>query len=367
MNSNTPKYIELQNNIINDIKEGILNAGDRILSRNEMIAAYGYSDTTVKKAINYLENQGYVYKVKGKGTFVADQKEEPKTISVIVPFLTSIDNMFHGEEGRLVHVYPLVVQNIEQIAHKKDWRVHLNLYYSDIKKERNILSGLLEKEADCAIYIYHNHKENLDILNELVKSNFPITAVDIYPSEIENISHVSTDNFDGSYNMTKSFIKEGFERVVFFTWHIPHSSTLAREAGYRKAIEEYGLSEEFIVLDDSSASLEPQGIASISKYLGNIFNSNLKTAVISVMPFQHLVLWKAASLADVNKSKIGWGCCDSPNISYGNNVKHVEMIQDFKTMTKKAISVLEQMLTGNFEPQKIKIGYKLTGNLDSIK
>lgn len=364
MTKTLPKYIELKNKIIKDIESGILNINDKLLSRNEMVKIYAYSDTTIKNAINELENEGYIYTIKGKGTFVAQRKTDNKTMAVIVPFLTDLNGMFSSEEGRLVHVYPFLVQNIESIAHEKNWRVQLYLYYTDYNKERQILSGLLKGDADCAIYIHHTNKNNIDILQKLADEDFPITAVDIYPKEIQNISRVTTDNVNGVYDMTTQLIKHGFERIVCITWHVYHSSTIDREKGYKKAMAENHLPWELIELNDQAANLNQSGIDNINQYLPRIFSSEIKTAIISIMPFQHLLIWKAVNKAGLDPSKIGWGCCDSPNIAYPSNVSHIEMLQDFNAIAKEAIKSVESMMENNSQEKPIiEINYHLNNNL----
>ncbi len=67
-----PKYYWLKRILRDSIAQ--LNPGDAIPSESELCQAYQISRTTVRKAIGDLIQEGLVYTVQGKGTFVAPRK-----------------------------------------------------------------------------------------------------------------------------------------------------------------------------------------------------------------------------------------------------------------------------------------------------
>jgi GntR family transcriptional regulator len=66
-----PIYYQLQELILKDIENGTLQPGAMIPTERQFVEAYGVSIGTVKKAILNLVNQGYLYRIQGKGTFVS--------------------------------------------------------------------------------------------------------------------------------------------------------------------------------------------------------------------------------------------------------------------------------------------------------
>lgn len=68
-----PKYFQISREVIGLIQTGKLPAGSPVPSENEIIAKFQVSNTTARKALHELEKEGYVTRVKGKGTFVKDQ------------------------------------------------------------------------------------------------------------------------------------------------------------------------------------------------------------------------------------------------------------------------------------------------------
>lgn len=68
--SYVPKYVQIQNYILQKIKDGILTTGDRIPSEAELSKQFDVSRITVSTAIKELANARVVERIRGKGTYV---------------------------------------------------------------------------------------------------------------------------------------------------------------------------------------------------------------------------------------------------------------------------------------------------------
>ncbi|MFA7288521.1 MAG: GntR family transcriptional regulator [Melioribacteraceae bacterium] len=73
-NSALPLYYQLKEKLKEEIDIGKYNPGDKILSENELSALLGISRNTSKQAIADLVAEGVLYRIQGKGTFVAEKK-----------------------------------------------------------------------------------------------------------------------------------------------------------------------------------------------------------------------------------------------------------------------------------------------------
>lgn len=73
-NSPIPLYYQVKEDIINKIKKDDLKVGDKIAGEHELKDIYGVSQITIRKALSELVNEGYLYRVQGKGTYVAERK-----------------------------------------------------------------------------------------------------------------------------------------------------------------------------------------------------------------------------------------------------------------------------------------------------
>ena len=67
-----PKYFQISREVVSLIQGGTLAPGSPVPSENEIIEKYQVSNTTARKALHELEKEGWVTRVKGKGTFVRD-------------------------------------------------------------------------------------------------------------------------------------------------------------------------------------------------------------------------------------------------------------------------------------------------------
>lgn len=74
--SNVPLYSQLKHLIIEKIETGEYPGESKIPSEQELCDQYDISRPTVRQAISELTNNGYLYKEKGKGTFVAKAKSK---------------------------------------------------------------------------------------------------------------------------------------------------------------------------------------------------------------------------------------------------------------------------------------------------
>lgn len=64
------KHASIFLDIAKSIRSGKLRAGEKTPSENDIIAAYGVSNTTARKALSELERAGLAKRVRGKGTVV---------------------------------------------------------------------------------------------------------------------------------------------------------------------------------------------------------------------------------------------------------------------------------------------------------
>lgn len=70
MQNKAPKYYILKNTIIDKIDSEEFSVDKPIPSERELMETYQVSRITVRKAIDELVNEGYLYRIQGKGTYV---------------------------------------------------------------------------------------------------------------------------------------------------------------------------------------------------------------------------------------------------------------------------------------------------------
>lgn len=72
--SKTPLYIQIKEQIKDQIMNGVLKEGDSLPSIRTLAKDLQVSVITTKRAYEELENEGFLFSTVGKGTFVAGQE-----------------------------------------------------------------------------------------------------------------------------------------------------------------------------------------------------------------------------------------------------------------------------------------------------
>ncbi len=65
-------YQQIYNEVVKEISLGLLLPQEKIATVRELATSLGINPNTVSKAYQMLEQNGYIYSVVGKGSFVAD-------------------------------------------------------------------------------------------------------------------------------------------------------------------------------------------------------------------------------------------------------------------------------------------------------
>ena len=77
-----PRYQELKDYIIEKISSGELRPADRVPSENELVETKRVSRMTANRALRELNDEGYVERVAGRGTFVSDYRSRSDLLEV---------------------------------------------------------------------------------------------------------------------------------------------------------------------------------------------------------------------------------------------------------------------------------------------
>ncbi|MEH7014239.1 trehalose operon repressor [Neobacillus niacini] len=89
----TNKYQIIFNTIVDQIKSGEIPPNTLLPSENELKEQYETSRETIRKALNLLAQNGYIQKVRGKGSIVIDINKFDFPVSGLVSFKELADKM----------------------------------------------------------------------------------------------------------------------------------------------------------------------------------------------------------------------------------------------------------------------------------
>lgn len=228
-----PKYQCLKEYIIETIRQEQLKFGDRIFSENELAEKFNISRHTVRQAIGELVNEGWLYRLHGKGTFVGngpcERREKTHTIGVITTYLND-------------YIFPAIICGINSVLLEHGYNMLLSCTYNRHEMERLCLENL--KDHRIAGLIVEPTKSalpnpNLDLYREIIQKEIPILFIHGCYEDF-NCPYVVEDDAWGGYISTRHMIELGHTRIggVFKKDDIQGHY---RFAGFKKAHEEAGL------------------------------------------------------------------------------------------------------------------------------
>ncbi|MFD2831347.1 GntR family transcriptional regulator [Corticicoccus populi] len=88
-----PIYEQLKNEIIRLIMTGELKPGDSLMSMRRLAKELKISIITTKRAYQDLEQEGYVYSVVGKGTYVSEQNADIQRERILLDIEKNIEGL----------------------------------------------------------------------------------------------------------------------------------------------------------------------------------------------------------------------------------------------------------------------------------
>ena len=194
--SNIPLYSQLKNLIIKKIDNAEFSANSKIPSEQELCELYDISRPTVRQAISELTNNGYLYKEKGKGTYVSASKSKID-IKDYSGFTDSILDSLEPGQRNIISIN--IVNDI------------------DSKKLEDIFSptsGYMQKTEYVEIkYMSTNNDTNLSL-------NISYIPLVIFPNIVEDIKlkKPSYDIMRGKYPLLPVKTKSSLE--VIYIDHI---------------------------------------------------------------------------------------------------------------------------------------------------
>jgi DNA-binding transcriptional regulator YhcF (GntR family) len=198
-NSKTPKYLQLVNLFIKQIKEGTLKIGDRLPSINEISEEYYLSRDTVEKAFKELRNRGIISSVKRRGYFISRTDFQYKSkIAFITNSITDYKRNIYEAFSRAmgddvlvdVYIYNYDITKFEIIimSHLNDYDHFLIIpFFKKIQHYQKAIE-LLNDYPDNKLIILDNSLPGLKPVHSTVSQNFELDIREALISLNNNLS-----------------------------------------------------------------------------------------------------------------------------------------------------------------------------------
>ncbi|MCI3919160.1 GntR family transcriptional regulator [Paenibacillus sp. TRM 82003] len=229
-----PKYIQVKKEILSWLHAGRFRADELMPSENELAERFGVSRQTVRQTFGELEREGWLYRVQGKGTFVAERQAADRagaqTIGLITTYISD-------------YIFPHIVRGIEATLRDNGYRLVLSSTDNDKAKEREALALMLSQPISGLIVEPTKSAEgnpNLDYFLSLHNQGLPyVTLNERYPEL--SCPALRTDDEGGAFLAASYLMDRGHTRIAGF-FKTDDLQGVNRLKGFLRAHRERGLS-----------------------------------------------------------------------------------------------------------------------------
>jgi DNA-binding LacI/PurR family transcriptional regulator len=352
-----PLYKQIKNHIIDQIQAGILRAGDRVPSEAELAKLFRVSQITSKNALIELVDEGFIYRVQGKGSFVSQEASESKASPNIV-----IHNIPQNKTGLIGVLFPSLNIKVEfrllyyldKYIHERGFKMLMHNCRESSEEESSTIQSFLDSNVEGLIIFPTLDEHYNESILRLSLEKFPFVLIDRYLKKI-NSNIVTSDNVQASFDAVNYLIHQGHRKIAYISPEITNSTTEDRALGFEKAFLENKLSIDknlWCIVDlktiDSDKDYE---------YIYDFLASNLDiTAVFTVN--NRMLNLTVKALTALNKripDDIEVFTFDEPDMK---NISYI--LQDYKSICSNAVDLLiSQINSSEFNTSHIVVPTEL--------
>lgn len=228
------KYHDLMEDLRDKIFNGEIKPGEKLPSENELSAEYQISRQTVRKALQILQEEGYIYAEHGRGTFCSEMSrhnKNSKNIAVITTYLSD-------------YIFPRVIEGIDQVLTEHGYSILLKNTRNSRSIEAKCLEELLQKDIDGLIIepsksqIFCRHVNLYQLLDQY---EIPYVFIQGRYAQMKNKPHILLDDCKGGYLLTQHLLSLGHKNIVG-VFKADDIQGQQRHKGYVHALQDAGIS-----------------------------------------------------------------------------------------------------------------------------
>jgi GntR family transcriptional regulator, arabinose operon transcriptional repressor len=378
-------YQEIMDYLETKIQQQEFRPDDLLPSEFELARQFNVSRITTQKALDELQNNGLIYRVRGKGSFVCEPSKSKvnqldqslKIIALVIPF----QNSFGGSLE--------VIQGLSPVLSKHGYYLTVHISHYSIEEERELLNNLVNDGAAGIVIYPFSHRYNVDLVNRLLLDKYPIITIDKY-YDVLPVSSVYSDNFNGSYQAASHLIQLGHRNIVFVSDRdlMSANSVSERYFGFCKALKDHDLpitDDNLICIDYRNNEELFQAIINndpevdslldpFKKIIGDLLNNKKRrfTAIHGLNDYLTIYFLKAALTMGVKvPDEMSFVGFDNIDYSAFFETPLTTIEQDFKKIGEEAgILMMNRIANPDGEYKRVVLPVKMiirksTGSLET--
>lgn len=201
--SSLPLHIQLLDELRHKVRTGAFNAHDRLPGEWELASELDISRATIQKAWQSAEEEGLIYRIPGKGTFVAAARLPETTrnaVGLVVPD-------FRGTFA--VHL----LSGAERVLRKQGYSVQLASTEYDVREENRVLARMqTDGMAGCMVWAVRDTSGERRL--PALAQTMPIVLMDRPLAGIA-LPCVTSNNYMGGQQAMAHLLELGHQRIAF--------------------------------------------------------------------------------------------------------------------------------------------------------
>lgn len=375
-------YMKIMDFVKSKINDGSYLPEQQIPTEMDFAKEFQVSRITSRRALVELEREGYINRRKGSGSFVTKNEERVNSKHIEIQNNTNalrIISIFLPYEYNSGNLMETVLGASDYIK-GKNYFLSIQNSTDNLAEEKEFLKEIEDGKIDGIIYYPLSDRVNLEFLTTLYMNGFPVVTIDKFFESIPLNSAIS-DNYEGSYMLTKHLIGLGHERIAFVSnvGIEDLSSVRDRYLGYCKALRDYNYKIDnditIININEKIKKIDKELYEEV-KHLKPISDSNKQevfkdiirklldngvTAIQCVNDFTAMYILKACLEMKIEVPRqLSITGFDNIELSGHLEVPLTTIEQDFYSIGRSAAEMLiENIETGKNECRKVVLPVKL--------
>lgn len=194
MGSRIPLYMQLMDTLLQKIDDQTYKEHEKLPSERELCEIYGMSRITVRQALQQLTLEGYIYKLQGKGTFVAP-KSYNQVLSQLYSFTEEMKKIGKVPSTKVLSFETIVAD--ERLASKMEINNHEEVF--KIVRLRLADDEVLMYETSYLPKKHFRHLTEEDLKDRPMYNIFNEDYKIVLTKAIERFSATSIRNLEAKY------------------------------------------------------------------------------------------------------------------------------------------------------------------------
>lgn len=277
-------YKKVYSSLKDSILSGHYSFGSLLPAERELVSEYSVDRSTIRKAIELLEDEGLLEKRQGRKTMVcysakksiktfpsktelADDVDE-NTYMQVIAFLLPLGN--NNEDRISIEFYSQLFSECERLFKKQGYSV----FYSSLDDED--IDGLRKRLGNSLVGIIFVSDISEKYMYQAINYGIPAVLLNSYTKLLPSII---SDNFSGMIQATEHLIELGHRDIAVVNGVSDHVTAIERLRGVEDAMLSAGLKLRPKNIIEAKSWEYEEAVSAVDTYLSSV--EKIPTAIIA--------------------------------------------------------------------------------------